>query len=221
MWKLETHTKHEKNPVFDVGALSRKFTENQLTDFVCFRAEKLAEPSPNILSTKKFEKHDSDRHAARLVVNLSASELRNRHFWSRPLYARPWNFDKSSTNGSGTETHKHDIAARPRGTHNPGSPTNIAQTIPAQTRVAIPLQRENKAPEQTYVSTRKNPITSKQSAGGDDRHNNSSINQEDKYCKPQAIILANDRSDPTYRFISSNSRSLFNKMEKLELLREL
>ena len=93
-WQLVSkHKPTRKKKVMYIGALVKDCTSRKLQDFVERRASATGLTVPKIYDIHMFEKNDHS--CARMIVDAaSATTVTTRNFWPRPLYARPWNFEK-------------------------------------------------------------------------------------------------------------------------------
>ena len=105
-WTLVTAKKPGPNKsVLYVGNLNVGCSENNLLKFVQIRAKKIGEKAPQIFIVKMFEPKNELRSARLTVAKSDAVLLRSSNFWHRPIYARPWNFDRNlSSSNEATAT---------------------------------------------------------------------------------------------------------------------
>ena len=77
-----------------MGNLNVGCSENNL-EFVQIRAKKIGEKAPQIFNVKMFEPKNELCCARLTVAKSDAVLLRSSIFWPRPIYTRPWNFDRN------------------------------------------------------------------------------------------------------------------------------
>ena len=126
-WESVTSRKPSpKKAVLFLGNLKANIQEDELRSFIVQRA---ASTSVDlfIYDCRIFPKVDSS--SARIVVNDKCSSLlKRRDFWPRPLYCRPWNFEKYATTSSDSEQGSYKGGEDEHGTAGIDNQETSAQT---------------------------------------------------------------------------------------------
>ena len=98
LWSLVTKKKPTgKKAVLYVGNLDETVTEEKLREYIQKRSEKAGIRQPDIFSCSIIRREEGELGSwgAHLAIDHASKEnLRNRHFWTGGVYARPWNFRK-------------------------------------------------------------------------------------------------------------------------------
>ena len=92
-WELVSSSRPTgKKAVFYIGNLCPETDSERLSKFISLRAGKVHR-SVTVFSSKIFKKPKST--GARIVINAGAADIvSSKSFWPKPLYSRPWDFDK-------------------------------------------------------------------------------------------------------------------------------
>ena len=100
--------------------------EDELRSFIVQRAASTS-VELSIYNCRIFPKVDSS--TARIVVNdKCGSLLKRRDFWPRPIYCRPWNFEKYATTSSDSEQGSNNAGEDEHGTAGNDNQETSAQT---------------------------------------------------------------------------------------------
>ena len=115
-----------KKAVLFLGNLKPNIQEDELRSFIVQRAASTS-VELSICDCRIFPKVDSS--SARIVVNDKCSSLlKCRDFWPRPLYCRPWNFEKYAATSSDGEQGSNKAGEDEHGTAGNDNQETSAQT---------------------------------------------------------------------------------------------